>query len=114
MLEDTADRFVLLATLGDIGSARIFAARLEAEGVEVRLHGEALGPYPVTVGEMAATQLWVPSSKIDTATRIMLEAEVDATFPGDDDDASAGRLLSWRVVAAGVLLVIVAILSRVL
>ena len=114
MPEDTADRYVLLATLGDMGSARVFAARIEAEGIEVRLHGEALGPYRLTVGEMAATQLWVPSSQLAEATGIMLEAEVDATFPGDDGDGPADRFLSWRIVAAGVLLVIVAILSRVL
>ena len=114
MPHDDTDRFVLLATLGDIASARVFAARLEAEGIEVRLHGEAMGPYPVTVGHMAATQLWVLSSRLDEARRVMLEAEVDATLGGDPDEAEPGPLVGWQLVALALLIAIVAIVARVL
>jgi hypothetical protein len=74
------DRFVRLATVGDVATARICAALLETEGIDVRLHGEALGPYPMTIGRFAETELWVPESRVVDGRRIMLEAEVDAVL----------------------------------
>lgn len=52
-------------------------AVLGADGIEARLHGEALGPYPMTVGRMAVTQIWVPSHALDRAKELMTEAEIE-------------------------------------
>ncbi len=69
--------FVHLTTIGDVNTARIIAARLEAEGIEVRLHGDALSIYPVTVGALAETQLWVLSDRVDEASTLLLDAEIN-------------------------------------
>lgn len=58
-------------------SARVCVAVLGSEGIEARLHGESLGPYPMTVGAMAVTQVWVPESSVDLAKELMLEAEIE-------------------------------------
>ena len=39
-----------LTSVGDLTSAHLLAAHLRAEGLDVVLQGEPLGPYPVTVG----------------------------------------------------------------
>jgi hypothetical protein len=106
------ERFELFTILGDAGTARIWAARLESEGIEARLHGEPLGPYPVTVGKLAETQIWVPAGRIDEARRVFLEAEVDALAP--EADADDGVAVPWRWVASGILAVIVAVVLRAL
>ncbi len=104
-----ADRFVELATVGDAAEARICAALLAAEGIDSRLHGEAFGPYPMTVGAFAATQVWVPESRLADARRVMLEAEVAAVVnqPVESSAADAGLrpAVVW-LVALGVLAVI--------
>ena len=114
--QESSDRFVLLATMGDLGMARVFAARLESEGIEARLHGEALGPYPVTLGKLAETQIWVPASRLEPAQEVMLEAEVADTLGGVEEPAEARRpaALTWQIVAAGVVAILVAIAVRVL
>ena len=59
-----------------------------SSGIPVQLHGEALGPYAVTVGRWAVTTLWVPESDRDDAVELLraenLEPEltiVDAAPP---------------------------------
>ncbi len=52
-------------------------AVLGSEGIEARLHGESLGPYPMTVGRMAVTQIWVPEILVERAKELMLEAEIE-------------------------------------
>ena len=42
--------FVKLLIVGDPNEAQITAARLRAAGIEVRLHGENFGPYPIPLG----------------------------------------------------------------
>lgn len=79
-MPETFDRFVHLADLGDLLSARVAAAVLEDSGIEVRVHGESLGPYPVTVGRMAVTQLWVRSGDVEEASLVMLESEIEHTL----------------------------------
>ncbi len=68
------DPFVPVAEAPDPGSARVYAAMLQSAGIPVRLHGEALGPYVVTVGDWAITRLWVPESMHHDAVE-MLRAE---------------------------------------
>ncbi len=63
--------FVKLLTVGDPNEAQITAARLRAAGIEVRLHGENFGPYPIPLGELAVTEVWVPSDRVDAATETL-------------------------------------------
>jgi hypothetical protein len=95
-------RFVRLTTVGDVNTARILAARLESEGIEVRLHGDALGPYPMTVGSFAETQLWVLSDRVEEASRLLLDAEINAILPPvemDPEIDAHGVPIELRVVA---------------
>ncbi len=65
--------FVLLATLGDPAAAELCAAVLRSGGIDSRLRGESLGPYRLTIGDMAATQVWVPISRLDDARSLVLQ-----------------------------------------
>lgn len=101
-------RFVRLATVGDVNTARILAARLQSEGIEVRIHGDALGPYPMTVGSFAETQLWVLSDRVEEASRLLLDAEIKAILPpSEPEDTSRisvgrGTPIELRLVALAI------------
>ena len=85
-------RFVKVATVGDVTAGHVLAARLRAEGIEVRVHSAAFGPYPVTVGNMAETELWVMSDRVEEASSILLDAEVnDALYDADPYTESMER-----------------------
>ncbi|MGH8936933.1 MAG: putative signal transducing protein [Acidimicrobiia bacterium] len=73
---------VLLARVSDPGTAQILAARLQSEGVEVRMRGEWMGPYRLTVGAMAETELWVPEADIELSRMVMMAAEIDEALEG--------------------------------
>jgi len=96
-MQDTAreqepSRFVKVATVGDITSGNVLAARLRAEGIEVRVHSAAFGPYPMTVGGMAETEIWVMSDRLEEASSILLDAEVnDAIYDADPDSVPVDR-----------------------
>lgn len=109
-MEIRDEPFVHLADIGDLVSARVCAALLGSEGIETRLHGEALGPYPVTVGRMAITQLWVPQSEVDRAAEIMLEAEIDHVLGPEVRSGAVADpgALPMRLVALGVVAVLAA------
>ncbi len=78
--------FIKVATVGDIAAGNVLAARLRSEGIEVRVHSPALGPYPMTVGGLAETELWVISDRVDDAASVLLDAEVaDAVGAADPD-----------------------------
>jgi len=115
-MDQIATPFVKLATLGDINSARVCAALLQSAGIEVRLRGEALGPYPVTVGQMAITELWVPQPDFDDAVELMVEAEVDhVLMPEERRGAVADpEALPMRVLAAVILFIVAAMVIRAL
>lgn len=100
---DSRPAYVRLCAIGDAATARILAARLESEGIRTRLHGEALGPYPMTVGQMAVTEIWIEEGKVDEGRRIMLEAEVDDVVGGVEHE-----LPDWRFAARLLALVVVA------
>ena len=110
-MEPRADnaRFVKVTTVGDLTEGRVLAARLRAEGIDVRVHSEALGPYPVTVGQLAETQLWVLSGDLEDAGRVLLDAEVNSAIAPADADALVrrGTPIEIRVVALAVGLVLV-------
>ncbi len=101
------EHFVLLARMSDVLAARITAARLESEGVAVQLKGESLGPYRLTVGAMAVTELWVPEASLERARRVMLEAEVDEILGGAEPESRGAPEPRWVVasIAGAVLMV---------
>jgi hypothetical protein len=104
-----AARFVHVATAGDLVEGRVLAARLEAEGIEVRLHSQAFGPYPVTVGEMAETQIWVLSDRVEEASRILLDAEVNTALAPVESDSTPSLPLEFRLIALAVALIVAAL-----
>ena len=109
MLEQPpAARFVHVATVGDLVEGRVLAARLDAEGIEVRVHSPALGPYPVTVGQMAETQIWVLSDRVQEASEILLDAEVNvALAPVDTPHGPKPSLpVEIRIIALVVAVVV--------
>jgi len=83
---DASARFVRATTVGDLVAGQVLAARLRSEGIEVRLHSEAFGPYPTTVGRLAETELWVPQDRLEEAAQILLDSEVrNALAPAEPD-----------------------------
>jgi hypothetical protein len=96
-------RFVPLTRVGDVTAAGVLAARLRAEGIEVRLHSQAFGPYPVTVGHLAETELWVLSDRVEEASRILLDAEVnEAMYAAETEDREPiGMPFEVRLLALG-------------
>lgn len=66
-----SDGYCCLAKISDINLANIAAARLQSEGIKSRLHGEAQGPFPMTIGRFAETQLWVLAEQRDSAIQVL-------------------------------------------
>jgi hypothetical protein len=97
------ERFIEAATVGDPIAAHVLAARLDAEGIETRLSGEALGPYRLTVGAWATTRIMVRASDFDDALLVLLAADVDTATPVEPrppgPSAHPGRSLLWMSVA---------------
>ena len=101
--------FVPLTRVGDITAAGVLAALLRSEGIEVRVHSQAFGPYPVTVGQMAETELWVMSDRVADASAILLDAEVNEAMAAADPDGQASRAvtpLEFRFLALAMGLVL--------
>ena len=113
-MEGSGARFVKLATLGDVASARLCAALLSSAGIESRLHGESLGPYPMTVGEMALTEIWVLAEDLPEARELMLEAEIDSVLAPPASDEEDRDDLPIRALALAVALVLTAAVVRYL
>ena len=107
-MTDSRPAFVPLATLGDLMTAQIAVARLEAEGIPARILGEGLGPYRLTVGEFAATQIWVAEDRLAEAREVMIATEIDHL---DDPTRGDGVRSTYTVmgVAAGVVLLAVVV-----
>lgn len=108
-------RFVPLTKVGNLTTAHLLAARLEAEGIEVRVHGESKGPYPMIVGEFAEAELWVLQDRIAEARTILLDAEVnDALAPAEPEFTSGAEAPSPRghelKILAGVVLAVIFLL----
>ncbi len=104
---------MLLATLGDLASAQVLAARLESAGIVVRLRGESLGPYRMTVGAMAATEVWVTESDLEEARELLDKSGL--AEPADLPPSRAGRLPTPEALVLGALsLILVVLLVRLL
>ena len=110
-MDEHSGGFELLATVSDPVSAGVVAARLRSEGIEVRLHGESLGPYRLTVGDWALTEVWVPVDRLAEARRVMLEAEVDdALGEVPDLEAAEEDPADRPITPVGVLMLIALVL----
>jgi hypothetical protein len=89
--------------------AKVMAARLLDEGVDVVLRGAIDGPYALTVGDMARVDLYVPEEQLEDARLVLLVDEVDEADGILDDDRPPVRDRSWLrgAVAAAVLVMLV-------
>jgi hypothetical protein len=96
-----------LATLPDRAAAEICAALLRSAGIEPRLRGESLGPYRLTIGQMAATEVWVPVAQLEDARTVLEDSELpeEAEFPSEPAAEPAARAgWGWWVLVAAALL----------
>jgi hypothetical protein len=97
--------FVLLAKVSDPNQAMLIRARLDSEGIEAQVRGEALGPYRLNIGAMAVTEIWIAPDRLDEARLILLAADVDAIV-ADVEHIGPGpspyplRSWMWWLVAA--------------
>jgi len=106
------DPFVLLATAPDPAAADLCAALLRSEGIESRLRGESLGPYRLTIGAMAATQVWVRASRLEEARSLALEQDLPGLDPARAQPApGAGKQpgAPWVPVGAALAALLVAL-----
>ena len=101
-----------LTSLQGTFRAHVLAARLSDEGFDVELRGAVDGPYALTVGDLARIDIYVPGDQIEEASLVLLVTEVDEVDERLEDDglrrASHRRRVSWRVVAAVILIVLAA------
>ena len=90
--------------------ARVMAARLVDEGLDVELRGALNSPYGLTVGDMARVDVYVPDDQLDDAMLVLLATEVDEADEILDDDRPPvrARYVPRAWVAAAVLFVIIA------
>ena len=101
-----------LTTVGGSFAGHVLAARLEAEGITVRLRGAVDSPYQFTVGDMGRVHVFVPEDEMDDARLVLLVDEVDATLdlpPQHDRPRGAG--LAFEPYAFWVVLVAIAMLG---
>lgn len=103
-METEAVRYVRITTVGGLTEAGVLAARLRSEGIDVRVHSQALGPYPMTVGQFAEAELWVLSDRVEEANSILLDAEVNTALAPVELDQSLhqGMPFEIRAIAATV------------
>ncbi|MGH8972224.1 MAG: hypothetical protein ACRD0C_03370 [Acidimicrobiia bacterium] len=102
-------RMSRLTTVGGTFTAHVIAARLEAEGITVKLRGAVDSPYQFTVGDMSRVDVFVPEHELDDATLVLLVDEVDAVLdlPPQKErpsDFRWGDRALWVVVVAVLLL----------
>jgi hypothetical protein len=94
----------LLTWVGGSFAARVLAARLQSEGIDVDLRGAIDGPYSLTVGDMARVDVYVPTDQMEDARLVLLADEVDAAFD-DVPDPVPTSSAHWPMWIALVLLV---------
>lgn len=112
------DHFVRIAEVGNLASAELAAARLRSEGIEVRLHGEGMGPYPMTVGQLAVVEIWVLASQLENADRTLMEMDLETMLhrgerPPPLDVGDVGRRVFAVVTAVALLIAVVWTAMRV-
>ena len=80
------------------------------------MHSPSLGPYPVTVGDLALSEIWVMEDRLEDASRILLDIETKSVVGFDEDYIPDQRRPSFRIeirIAAAIFaLIFVALLAR--
>ena len=85
-------------------AAHVLAARLVSEGFDVELRGALCNPYPVTIGDLARVDVFVPADQVSDASYVLLVNEVDVTLDEDEDEMRRSRVKPVaRVVAGGLI-----------
>lgn len=64
-------QFVSVVRLGDPAAAQLAVAMLRSAGIPARASGESLGPYRLTVGDLAVTEVWVPEPDLEDAREVL-------------------------------------------
>lgn len=108
MDEPVYEPMCALTRVGDLTAAHLLAARLQAEGIPAVVRGEPLGPYPVTVGRMAVTEVLVSETDLEEARAVLVAVEESASSApvepaGVGKSADLRISVLWWVVAAGLL-----------
>jgi hypothetical protein len=101
-----------LTKVGDLNAARILSARLQAEDINAVVRGEPTGPYPVTVGSMAVTEILVPASELEVARGVLQElvkesAAIEVESAGSGPSPRRSTSVVWWIVAVLLLVWIV-------
>jgi len=82
---DKSDPFVRLVTAADLMEADLWKAVLESAGIPVHLRQEGIGAVSgITVGQLAAVDLWVARDQAAQALEILQDERVE---PSDEDGA---------------------------
>ena len=85
-------------------AAHVLAARLVSEGFDVELRGALHNPYPVTIGDLAQVDVFVPPEQVRDASYVLLVNEVDVALDEDEDEARRSRVKPVARVVAGALI----------
>jgi hypothetical protein len=88
-----------VAVVGDAMTARVQVALLESAGIVAHLRGEALGPYPMTVGRFAEVEIWVAESDMEDAAA-MLGGTGRHASPSGPTEAKSPSLVSPALAIA--------------
>jgi hypothetical protein len=93
-----------LTTVHGSFGAHVLAARLASEGIDVELGGAVDSPYPLTVGDMACVDVFVPAEQVEDASYVLLVQEVDVTLDETPDERRRSRVKPAARVLAGLIL----------
>jgi hypothetical protein len=80
-------KWELLTEISGRIEAEMLKSHLEAEGIEVQLFQEGAGQdiYPVTFGQLAMVQVFVPNDKINDARSILESYNSQGGDPAGED-----------------------------
>lgn len=72
------------------------------------MHGEGLGPYRMTVGEMAVTEVWVPEPDLEDAREVLGGSDLEHVPPAPTHIGALADpgALPMRLLAALTILVL--------
>ena len=92
------EQMTRLTSVAGTFAAHVLAARLQAEGITVKLRGAVDSPYQFTVGDMGRVDVFVAEDDVGDARMVMLIDEVDATLdlpPQKEAPTAANRRALW-------------------
>jgi hypothetical protein len=93
-----------LTTVQGSFGAHVLAARLMSEGIDVELGGGVDSVYPVTMGDLANVDVFVPADQVEDASYVLLVTEVDATLDETPEELRRSRVRPAARIAAFLLL----------